>query len=205
MAEPVKVKICGLRDPGSAAVAIEAGADMLGVILCPARRQVTLEEGAVILAGAGNGVLKVGVFVDPDADEVRAAIDVIGLDIIQLNGNESPEFCSQFSIPVMKSFEVTPLGVVPDPAPYPAGPIHLDAPGVAGGGGVEWDFSLARGVAAEREVMMSGGLKPENVEAAIVTVRPWAVDVSSGVETDGVKDPALIRAFVERARGAGFR
>ncbi len=204
MAEPVKVKICGLRDRDSAAVAAAAGADMLGVILCPARRQVTLDQAVVILAGAGKGVRKVGVFVDPDADEVRAAIDTIGLDIIQLNGEESPEFCNQFSIPVMKSFKATPQGVLPDPARYPPGPIHLDAPGTAGGSGVEWDISLARGIASERPVMLSGGLNPDNVADAIITVRPWAVDVSSGVETDGAKDPALIRAFVERAREVRF-
>ena len=204
MAEPVKVKICGLRDRDSAAVAVTAGADMLGVILCPARRQVTLDEAAVILAGAGEGVRKVGAFVDPDADEVRAAIDTIGLDIIQLSGDESPEFCNQFSIPVMKSFKATPRGVLPDPAPYPTGPIHLDAPGTVGGSGLAWDFSLARGIASERQVMMSGGLNAENVADAIITVRPWAVDVSSGVETDGIKDPALIRAFVETAREMRF-
>ncbi len=200
MAEPVKVKICGLRNPRSAAVAIEAGADMLGVVLTPARRQVTLQEATVVLAAAGKGVRKVGVFVDPDADEVRAAIDIVGLDIIQFQGAESPEFCNQFSIPAMKSFKATPNGVLPDPGPYPPGPIHLDAPGTVGGSGVEWDFSLARGIASERPVMLSGGLNPDNVAAAVTTVQPWAVDVSSGVETDGVKDLALIRAFVERAR-----
>lgn len=204
MPDPLKIKICGLRDPASAAVAVTAGADMLGVILCPARRRVRLDAAAQILGEAGDGVLKVGVFVDPTIEEVQAAIDTIGLDIIQLNGEESPEFCNQFSIPAMKTFRATPHGVLPDPAPYPTGPINLDAPGTVGGGGRPWDFSLARGIASERPVMMSGGLNPENVADAIIIVRPWAVDVSSGVETDGVKDPALIRAFVERAREVRF-
>lgn len=199
MPEQVKIKICGLRDPASAAVAVAAGADMLGVILCPARRQVTLEQAERILREAGEGVLKVGVFVDPAIDEVQAAIDTIGLDIIQLNGNESPEFCNSFSIPTMKSFKATPRGVLPDPAPYPRGPIHLDSPGATGGSGVAWDFSLARDIASERQVMLSGGLNPANVSAAIVAARPWAVDVSSGVEIDGAKDPGRIRAFITRA------
>ena len=199
MPERVRVKICGLRDPGSAAVAIDAGAAMLGVVLCPARRQVTVDEAAAILAEAGGDVRKVGVFVDPGFDEVLAAVDVIGLDIIQLQGNESPEFCKSLSVTAMKSFKVTSRGALPDPSLYLPGPIHLDAPGAVGGAGMAWDFSHARGIASERQVMLAGGLNPGNVAAAIIEVEPWAVDVSSGVETDGEKDPALIRAFVERA------
>lgn len=202
MAEGVRVKICGLRDPESAAVAVAAGADMLGVILCPSRRRVTLEQAARILREAGDGVLKVGIFVDPTIEEVQAAIETVELDFVQLNGAESPEFCARVSVVALKSFKATIDGVRPDPSAYPDGPIHLDAPGTAGGSGVVWDFSLARDIAAERPVMLAGGLRPDNVAAAIATVRPWAVDVISGVETDGALDPGKIRAFIAGAREA---
>jgi phosphoribosylanthranilate isomerase len=202
MADRVKVKICGLRDAESAAVAVAAGADMLGVILCPARRRVTLDEAARILGEAGEGVLKVGIFVDPTLEEVQAAIEAAALDYVQLNGSESAAFCAAVGPMAIKSFKATAAGMRPDPASYPDGPIHLEAPGTTGGGGVPWDFSLASAIAGQRPAILSGGLDPENVAAAIATVESWAVDVSSGVETDGMKDHAKIRAFIANARGA---
>ncbi len=202
MADRIKVKICGLRDAESAAVAVAAGVDMLGVILCPSRRRVTLERAAQILREAGDGVLKVGVFVDPTIEEVQEAIETAGLDFVQLNGSESAAFCAEVGSTAMKSFKATAAGMRPDPADYPDGPIHLDAPGTTGGAGVPWDYSLASEIAAERRVMLAGGLNLENVAAAIASVRPWAVDVISGVETDGEEDPDKIRAFIANARQA---
>jgi phosphoribosylanthranilate isomerase len=203
MTDRVKVKICGLRDAEAAAVAVAAGADMLGVILCPSRRQVTLERAAQILREAGDGVLKVGVFVNPTIEEVRDAIAAAGLDYVQLNGGESAAFCATVGPAAIKSFKATAAGLQPDPSTYADGPIHLEAPGTTGGSGVPWDFSLASEIARQRPVMLSGGLDADNVAAAIATVEPWAVDVSSGVETEGAKDHAKIRAFIARARGAG--
>lgn len=200
MADRVRVKICGLRDAESAAVAVAAGADMLGVILCPARRQVTLDKAARILGEAGAGVLKVGIFVDPTLEEVQAAIEAAALDYVQLNGNESAAFCVAVGPAAIKSFKATVAGLQPDPTDYPDGPLHLEAPGTTGGAGVPWDFSLASVIAGQRPAILSGGLDPENVAVAIATVEPWAVDVSSGVETDGVKDHAKIRAFIANAR-----
>ncbi|MDP6348868.1 MAG: phosphoribosylanthranilate isomerase [Chloroflexota bacterium] len=200
MADRIRVKICGLRDPEAVAVAVAAGADMLGVVLCPARRRVTLDEAARILGDAGKGALKVGVFVDPTIEEVQAAIETVGLDFVQLNGSESPEFCAAVGPTAIKSFKATPTGMHPDPSTYADGPIHLEAPGTTGGAGVPWDFSLASAIARQRPVMLSGGLDPDNVAVAIASVEPWAVDVSSGVETDGVKDHAKVRAFITNAR-----
>ncbi|SVB90698.1 uncharacterized protein METZ01_LOCUS243552 [marine metagenome] len=175
---------------------------MLGVVLAPSRRRVTLDQATAVLAEAGPSVLKVGVFVDPDLPEVQEAIAALSLDIVQLQGAETPEFCRSLSVPVLKSFKATAHGVLPDPGPYPAGPIHLDSPSTIGGSGIKWDYSLARDIASSRQVMLSGGLDPENVYSAIEVVKPWAVDVSSGVERDGNKDPARISSFVARVREA---
>jgi len=200
MSERVLIKICGLRNPESAVVASDAGADMIGVVLAPSRRRVTLDQATAVLAEVGPDIVKVGVFVDPDLLEVQEAITALSLDIVQLQGRETPEFCRSLSVPVLKSFKATAHGVLPDPGTYPAGPIHLDSPGTIGGSGRKWDYSLARDIASRRQVMLSGGLNPENVRSAIEVVGPWAVDVSSGVERDGNKDPVRIINFVAKVR-----
>ena len=200
MPSGIKVKICGLRRPLDARAAVEAGADMLGVLLCASRRQVSLNEAAEILGEAPETVRKVGIFVDPELEEVEAAVEIAGIEVAQLSGDESPEFCDRLSIETMKSFRVTADGVVPYPFAY-AGPIrHVDAPNVRGGAGIEWDWSRAAGLAAKVDVLLAGGLDLQNVARVIRAVAPWGVDVSSGVESDGVKDIEKIRRFVEAAK-----
>lgn len=201
MPSNVMVKICGLRRPIEARAAVDAGADLLGVILSQARRRVTREEAAEILAEAPKGVVKVGVFVDPELEEVESAIEIAGLHMVQLCGAESPEFCSRISVPVLKSFRITLAGLVPDPAGYPGPVHHVDAPGVPGGAGIEWDWTQAAVLAARFPVLLAGGLKPETVGEVIRAVSPWGVDVSSGVESEGMKDLAKVRQFVAAAKG----
>lgn len=200
MPEGIRVKICGLRRPAEARAAVEAGADMVAVVLCPARRRVSLSRAAEILGEAPATVRKVGVFVNPRFEEVAAAIEIAGIEVAQLCGDEPPEFCDRLGIGAMKSFRVTDDGVMPDPFAY-ANPIrHVDAPHVVGGAGIEWDWSRAAGLAAKVDVLLAGGLNPDNVKRAIEAVSPWGVDVSSGVETDGDKDIEKIHRFVEAAR-----
>ena len=200
MPEGIRVKICGLRRPAEARAAVEAGADMVAVVLCPARRRVSLSRAAEILGEAPATVRKVGVFVNPRFEEVAAAIEIAGIEVAQLCGDEPPEFCDRLGIEAMKSFRVTDDGVMPDPFAY-ANPIrHVDAPHVVGGAGIEWDWSRAAGLAAKVDVLLAGGLNPDNVKRAIEAVSPWGVDVSSGVESDGDKDIEKIHRFVEAAR-----
>ncbi len=200
MPEVVKVKICGLRRPAEARAAVEAGADMLGVVLCAARRRVSLRQAAEILSEAPATVRKVGIFVNPRFEEVAAAVEIAGIEVAQLCGDEPPEFCDSLGIEAMKSFRVMDSGVIPDPFAY-ANPIrHVDAPHVVGGAGIEWEWSRAAALAAKVDVLLAGGLNPDNVKRAIEAVSPWGVDVSSGVESDGDKDIEKIHRFVEAAR-----
>ncbi len=200
MPSSTRVKICGLRQPLEARAAVEAGADLVGVVLCAARRQVSLLEAAEILSEVPAAVRKVGIFVDPELDEVEAAVEIVGIEVAQLCGAELPEFCDRLSIGTMKSFRMADHGVVPDPFAY-AGPIrHVEAPNVRGGAGIEWDWSRAAGLAAKADVLLAGGLDPNNVAHAIEAVSPWGVDVSSGVESDGAKDIEKIWRFIEAAK-----
>lgn len=200
MPSHIRVKICGLRDPSEARVAVKAGADMLGVVLCTARRQVSLSEAAEILAEAPSTVGKVGIFVDPDIEEVEAAVEIAGIEIAQLCGAESPEFCSHLDIEVMKSFRMVNRRVVPDPFAYPGRIRHFDSPNVHGGSGIEWDWGSAAALAGEVDVLLAGGLDQQNVAKAVQVVLPWGVDVSSGVESAGTKDTGKIYRFVEVAK-----
>ena len=194
----MRVKICGLLEPADAEVASDAGADMLGVIFAPARRRRTVPEAKAIFAAAGP-VERVGVFVDAPLAEVESVRRDCGLDWIQLAGRESPAYCATLD---GRAIKVLRLPSDTDRfAAYDLSLFHLDADDAAraGGTGEVWDYSLAQPVAARYQVMLAGGLTPANVAAAIAAARPFGVDVSSGVETDGVKDPEKIVAFVRAA------
>jgi phosphoribosylanthranilate isomerase len=151
--------------------------------------------------------LLVGVFADQDADTINAIAAECGLDLVQLSGSEPWEMCGMISRPVLKCMKVregqTATVVV---AQVRAGGILLLDPFVAGtygGTGARLDWEMAAEVARGRSLVLAGGLTPENVGDAVRQVRPWAVDVSSGVETDGAKDPQKIRAFIQAAKEAG--
>ena len=212
------IKICGLREPEHAAAAAEFGADLLGFIFAPARRQVTVEaarrciEAARSAAGA-RPIVAVGVFVDAPASEIERAAAGAGLDAVQLHGSEDPSFVEALGVPATKVLRprggVEAAAVIAEIDAFrssrrpPAG-FLIDgyADGASGGTGARADWDVAAEVAAARPVMLAGGLEPENVAAAIRRVRPIGVDVSSGVETDGVKDVARIDAFIRAARQA---
>ncbi|MEX0800682.1 MAG: phosphoribosylanthranilate isomerase [Dehalococcoidia bacterium] len=219
------VKICGVSEPRHARAAASCGADFVGVVFAPSRRQVTMGQAARIAeslgrrpappsqadveaveARLGNGKpLLVGVFADQDVDTINAIADECGLDLIQLSGSEPWEVCALLNRPVLKCLKVrqgqSPAEVL---AEVRDGALLLLDPyveGSYGGAGVTMDWGVAAAVARERRVMLAGGLRPENVGRAVQAVRPWAVDVSSGVETEGVKDVAMIREFIKAAKG----
>jgi phosphoribosylanthranilate isomerase len=212
------VKICGLSEPQHAAAAAEAGADLLGFIFAPARRRISAERAAECIAAARGtapeqGVLAVGVFVDASADEINAMVERAGLDLVQLHGDEPAEMLENIIVPAMKVFRPQPgddshrIGEAMDRyLATPRPPLAVVVDGFsekgAGGEGVRADWVAAAGLAAGRPLVLAGGLSPENVGDAIERVRPLGVDVSSGVETDGIKDPLRIVEFVAAARAA---
>ena len=208
------VKICGIRTPRDAVVAAEAGADMIGLVFAPSRRQVDVDTARQIVSGlrasaAGQDVAIVGVFVNEDAATIADVADDVGLDWAQLSGHEQREAAFGLSLPVVKVLrfdgDASEAEWLAASAGCAAMPVLLDAhvAGSFGGAGVLADWERAARLAAERPVLLAGGLNPDNVAAAITAVQPWGVDVSSGVETDGVKDHVKIRAFIRAAKAAG--
>jgi phosphoribosylanthranilate isomerase len=207
------VKICGIREPEHALVAAGAGADLIGLVFVPGvRRQISTERALEIVAelrrSSGEPPAVVGLFVDEPAEQISRVVNEVGLDLVQLSGNEPPGLAGQIHAPVLKALRL-PAGMAVDEARTQADPfaslvagfvVDSHVPGQWGGTGVVGDWEVAAHLAAEFPVSLAGGLDPDNVEAAIRAVRPAIVDVSSGVETDGVKDPTKIVAFVDAAR-----
>jgi phosphoribosylanthranilate isomerase len=208
------VKICGLREPEHAVAAAAAGADLIGFIFAPSRRRVAPGEAAACIAALhahDERPLAVGVFVDAPADEIMATVRVAGLDLVQIHGDEPIDLLDRVDVPVIRALRPRPGESVDAVereiarwAAHPRAPIALLIDGYseagAGGTGVRSDWSLARSLAERWPVLLAGGLDATNVGEAIATARPHGVDVSSGVERDGRKDPERIAAFIAAAR-----
>ena len=202
----MKIKICGITNLADAQAAVAAGADMLGYIFVrKSGRYIEPEAAAAIIAKVA-GVEHVGVFVDASSAELRRIAGQCGLDLLQLHGAEPPaQFVELAEFACIKALAVHEAADLQRLQDYPDVPILLDsASGTDGGSGETGDWGLARQAADGREILLAGGLHPENVAAAIAAVRPAGVDVSTGVETDKRhKDHAKIKAFIRNARGAG--
>lgn len=199
----VRVKICGITTPEAARAAAEAGADAIGLVFAPSRRRVSVEQAKAIVAALPPFVSRVGVFVDEAPERIAAIVEACGLDAIQLHGEEPPEACRWwFPWKVIKAIRVRGLESLEGLARYQVDAFLLDSfvPGELGGTGRTFDWEIAKAAASRFRIILAGGLTPENVGDALDLVRPYGVDVSSGVETGGVKDPGKIRAFVARVR-----
>lgn len=210
------IKICGLSTPETLAAALDAGADMVGFVrFSKSPRHVTLDLGHRLSLQAKGRAQRVVLLVDPGDEEVAQAVEAINPDLIQLHGHETParvaEIRSMVRRPVMKALGIAEKSDLTALAPYAGGaePILLDAKpprtpdALPGGNGVSFDWGLLNGLDPRLSFMLSGGLDPDNVAEAIRLTRPFAVDVSSGVESGpGLKDPARIKAFVKEARTA---
>jgi phosphoribosylanthranilate isomerase len=203
-----RIKICGLTRPEDAAAAVSAGADALGVVLAPSKRQVSLEQAAVILGDVPPLVARVGVFVDAQADAVWEAVARLGLTAVQFHGDEAPETCAAAPVPVIKALRVGSGFDAADVGRYrgAVAALLLDTyvAGEQGGTGMAFDWDRVAGLLPrDIHVILAGGLGPDNVAEAVRTLRPYAVDVSSGVEqAPGVKDHAKVAAFCEAVRAA---
>ncbi|KNZ68352.1 Phosphoribosylanthranilate isomerase [Thermincola ferriacetica] len=199
----VRVKICGITNPADAVAAASYGADAIGLVFATGRRQVTIEKAREIANAVPPYVNIVGVFVDEAVGEVNRIIDWVGLDTVQLHGSESPEYCREVRAKVVKGIRVRE-GYLEELASYKGcvSGFLLDTfvPGQPGGTGQTFDWSLAVHAKEYGPVILAGGLTPENVRKAIETTLPYGVDVSSGVETGGMKNQDKMRRFIEQVR-----
>jgi phosphoribosylanthranilate isomerase len=207
------IKICGLRTIEHALAAADAGADMLGLVFAPSRRQISPEDAATIAQAVRATprdwqVTIVGLFVNEAPERMLAIARQCRLDALQLSGDETSDLAAR--LPGYTLLKAIRLDGRPSEAGWlEAGQalevrllVDAHVPGSYGGAGMLADWDRAAELARRRSIVLAGGLTPENVGEAIRRVRPWGVDVSSGVETDGAKDCAKIRAFIGAARAS---
>jgi phosphoribosylanthranilate isomerase len=198
-----RIKICGITTPADAVAAAESGADAIGLVFADSPRRVTIERAQEIVSFLPPLVTAVGVFVNDDSVRVAGVATALRLGAVQLHGNETPDACDQLRpLAVIKRFHVaeddTPERLAERVRPYCVAAYLLD-PGAGSGRTFQWE--LARGLPCR--LMVSGGLTPGNVGEAVRLLRPYAVDVSSGVErSPGFKDRDRMRAFVAAVREA---
>lgn len=212
-----KVKICGISQADHALAAAEAGADFIGLVFAPSKRQVTPQTACQIVTALDSSEshpLVVGVFVNtaiPDLNQLAASCR---LDWLQLSGDESWEYCKEIERPIIKTIHVSVSGSTNEilselslgnrmlsPETFTC-LLDTEVKGAYGGTGYPFDWEMAGQVSQEYRVIIAGGLSPENVEQAIKTAKPWGVDVSSGIETNGSKDISRIKAFIRAVRRA---
>ncbi|MBE0595687.1 MAG: phosphoribosylanthranilate isomerase [Desulfuromonadales bacterium] len=200
----VRVKICGITNIEDARQAAVSGADAIGVVFfAQSPRCVTPEQARRIVLALPPLVAAVGLFVNEAPESIREIASFCGLTALQLHGDEQPQECQLPPWRVIKALRVRDSSSLAGLDAWPVSALLLDAwaEGSYGGTGKTFDWSLAT-TASGRPIILAGGLTPENVAEAVRVVRPWAVDVSSGVEAaPGRKDPAKVAAFIRAAKG----
>jgi phosphoribosylanthranilate isomerase len=211
-----RIKICGIRDLAHALAAVEAGADFIGLVFAPGKRQVSPAQAREIASAvkkSSNAAKVVGVFVNAPIFQINEIADLCALDVVQLSGDESWEHCRKIVNPVIKAIRIdrqspeelySELSAASELLTGRRFITLLDSrvEGKYGGTGESFDWNPVQEVAKRFPIIIAGGLDPENVVRLMERVSPWGVDVSSGVETGGVKDIAKIKAFIEAVRKA---
>lgn len=190
-----KVKICGLSTKGAVETAVSAGADYIGFVFAPSKRQVTLDQATELVKIIPADVKKVGVFASPSRGQLLEAIDKVGLELVQIHGQVADDLFENLPCVSIQAVQVDGEGHVPNSqADY----LLFDAPVAGSGQTFDWGKLDTTGLA--HPFFIAGGLNENNVAEAIQHFTPFAVDVSSGVETDGQKDHEKIRRFIERVK-----
>jgi phosphoribosylanthranilate isomerase len=195
-----RVKICGITNAEDALLAVRFGADAIGLIMCESKRRITPEQAGEISRAVPPFITTVGVFMDQSIPFVQSAIEISGVDMVQLHGEESPEYCRQINRRVMKRIKAassdTASFIKDRIKPYSEYDILLD-PGAGDGRIFDWRIVSKLNL----PFILAGGLNPDNVWAAIQLARPIGVDVCSGVEAAvRKKDPAKLKAFIQEAK-----
>jgi phosphoribosylanthranilate isomerase len=202
----VKTKICGITKIEDALSAVEAGADALGFVFFEkSPRNISPEQAAGIIRRLPPFVQTVGLFVNEELSVINRIADQCGLDVVQLHGDETPQFCTAVKRRVIKAFRVKDSSCLDRIVQYEVSACLLDAwsPAAYGGTGETFNWEIAAAAAADNCIILAGGLTPDNVAEAVKSVRPYAVDVSSGVESaPGIKDREKIFNFIRNARNA---
>ena len=202
-----RIKICGIKHLDDALKAVECGADAIGLIFVEkSPRYASFTDARVISESLPPFVTVVGLFMDPSEEKVREALKVVPLNLLQFHGDETPEFCEQFGIPYIKVLKMREnVNVVAFAQEYPnAAGILLDTYSKAGGGsGQTFDWNLIPDD-VPLPLILAGGLNPDNVASAVEMVKPYAVDVSSGVESEpAIKDHKKIEQFIKEVQRVG--
>jgi len=199
-----KVKICGLKTEEHVRAAIEAKVDFIGFVFAPSKRQISIKTAKTLAALIPPNIKKVGVVVDESSDTLHHIFTEVGLDYIQYHGDESPIFIDEVGLPAIKAFSVTESFDWKQLNHYNVDFYLLDAPGTAhrGGSGKTFNWEIIKDCPIPKDkIILAGGLNAVNVIEAIQLTKPFAVDVSSGVEIDGIKDSNLITQFIDAAKG----
>ena len=200
----VRIKICGITNLEDALMAVEAGADALGFVFFQGSpRYISQEQAAVIIRCLPPFVQTVGLFVNEELAVVNGIADQCGLDLVQLHGEESPDYCAAVKRRIIKAFRVKDASSLDNMSNYKVAACLLDAwsPAAHGGTGTTFNWEIAARAAASQPIILAGGLTPENVAEAIAAVKPYAVDVSSGVESSpGMKNQVKIAIFVDAVK-----
>lgn len=201
-----RIKLCGFTRPEDVRSALDLGVDLIGLNLARGPRRIDLERAAALARLVPPGAQAVALFVDADEATILAALARTRCPVVQLHGDEPPELAERLRarVPVIKAFRIGAAADLARLRGYPTDAVLLDAAvaGSHGGTGTAWDHRWLAGAALDVPLFLAGGLHPGNVAAAARSVRPWAVDAASGVESaPGIKDPALMAAFVRALRG----
>ncbi len=186
-------------------MAVEAGANALGFVFASSPRRISPQNAKKIIQDLPKDVLKVGVFVNCPISSVKEIARYCNLTTVQFHGQESIKYCQQFKIPILKAIKVAKDGqFFPDPSEYQRAVeiflVDTHQPDLAGGTGKTFPWRKAIIIKRYGSVMLAGGLRQDNVYQALSTVHPWGVDVSSGVETNGIKDTKKIEKFIQEVR-----
>lgn len=202
-----RVKICGITTLEDALHAAASGADALGFVFYPGSpRYIEPDQARLIIARLPPLLIAVGLFVNEAPGRIRTIVELCGLNVVQLHGDELPDECSYPPAKVIKALRLEPGANLTALAAYPVSALLLDAcvPGQLGGTGQRCDWEMAARIVKNHRVILAGGLNPDNVTQAVSQVRPYGVDVSSGVERQpGQKDPEKVARFIRLAKEAG--